>query len=70
MNDILIENIKLKSELQYDILFESTEYHSLDSSTQTFLKECYDMGVNTGIYFHRNEQMLIESMDEGFFLLN
>ena len=67
MNDILIENIKLKSELQYDILFESTEYHSLDSSTQTFLKECYDMGVNTGIYFHRNEQMLIESMDEGFF---
>ena len=67
MNDILIENIKLKSELQYDILFESNEYQSLDSSTKTFLKECYDMGVNTGIYFHQNEQMLLESMEEGFF---
>jgi hypothetical protein len=67
MNDILIENIKLKSELQYDILFESKEYQNLDSSTKTFLKECYDMGVNTGIYFHQNEQMLLESMEEGFF---
>ena len=46
MNDILIENIKLKSDLQYDILFESKEYHSLDSGIKTFMKECYDMGVN------------------------
>ena len=34
MNDILIENIKLKSDLQYDILFESKEYHNLDSDTK------------------------------------
>lgn len=67
MNDILIENIKLKAELEYDILFESKEFRSLDSGTKSFLKECYDMGVNTGIYFHQNEQMLLESMDEGFF---
>lgn len=67
MNDILIENIKLKAELEYDILFESKEFRSLDSETKSFLKECYDMGVNTGIYFHQNEQMLLESMDEGFF---
>lgn len=67
MNNTLIENIKIKSDLQYDILFESHEYQNLDSGTKTFLKECYDMGVNTGIYFHQNEQMLLESMEEGFF---
>jgi len=67
MNNTLIENIKIKSDLQYDILFESHEYQNLDSGTKTFLKECYDRGVNTGIYFHQNEQMLLESMEEGFF---
>ena len=66
MNDILIENIKLKSDLQYDILFESKEYHSLDSGIKTFMKECYDMGVNTGIYIQQ-DKVLLESVDEGFF---
>jgi hypothetical protein len=66
MNDILIENIKLKSDLQYDILFESKEYHSLDSGIKTFMKECYDMGVNTGIYIQQ-DKVLLESIDEGFF---
>jgi len=65
MNDILIENIKLKSDLQYDILFESKEYHGLDSNTKTFLKECYDMGVNQSIYLHQQDQALLESIDEG-----
>ena len=66
MNDTLIENIKLKSDLQYDILFESKEYHSLDSGIKTFMKECYDMGVNTGIYIQQ-DKVLLESVDEGFF---
>jgi hypothetical protein len=66
MNDILIENIKLKSDLQYDILFESKEYHSLDSGIKTFMKECYDMGVNTSIYIQQ-DKVLLESVDEGFF---
>ncbi len=66
MNEILIENIKLKSDLQYDILFESKEYHSLDSGIKTFMKECYDMGVNTGIYIQQ-DKVLLESVDEGFF---
>ena len=65
MNDILIENIKLKSDLQYDILFESKEYHGLDSNTKTFIKECYDMGVNRSIYLHQQDQALLESIDEG-----
>lgn len=65
MNDILIENIKLKSDLQYDILFESKEYHNLDSDTKSFLKECYDMGVNQSIYLHQQDKALLESIDEG-----
>ena len=65
MNDILIENIKLKSDLQYDILFESKEYHNLDSDTKSFLKECYDMGVNRSIYLHQQDKALLESIDEG-----
>ena len=65
MNDILIENIKLKSDLQYDILFESKEYHGLDSNTKTFIKECYNMGVNRSIYLHQQDQALLESIDEG-----
>ncbi|MFZ9876872.1 MAG: hypothetical protein ACO3EY_07450, partial [Candidatus Nanopelagicales bacterium] len=66
MNEILIENIKLKSDLQYDILFESKEYHSLDSGIKTFMKECYDMGVNTSIYMQQ-DKALLESINEGFF---
>ena len=65
MNDILIENIKLKSDLQYDILFESKEYYDLDSDNKTFLKECYDMGVNQAIYLHQQDKALLESIDEG-----
>jgi hypothetical protein len=65
MNDILAENIKLKSDLQYDILFESKEYYGLDSNTKTFIKECYDMGVNRSIYLHQQDQALLESIDEG-----
>ena len=45
MNNTLIENIKIKSDLQYDILFESKEYHSLDSGIKTFMKECYGAGI-------------------------
>ena len=66
MNNTLIENIKIKSDLQYDILFESKEYHSLDSGTKTFMKECYDMGVNTSIYIQQ-DKVLLESVEEGFF---
>ena len=65
MNDILIENIKLKSDLQYDILFESKEYHGLNSDTKSFIKECYDMGVNRSIYLHQQDKALLESIDEG-----
>ena len=65
MNNTLIENIKIKSDLQYDILFESKEYHGLDSNTKTFIKECYDMGVNRSIYLHQQDQALLESIDEG-----
>ena len=64
MNNNLIENIKIKSDLQYDILFESKEYHSLDSGIKTFMKECYDMGVNTSIYI-QHDKVLLESVDEG-----
>ena len=65
MNDILIENIKIKSDLQYDFLFESKEYHELDSENKIFLKECYDMGVNQSIYLHQQDKALLESIDEG-----
>lgn len=65
MNEILIENIKLKSDLQYDILFESKEYHGLDYDTKSFIKECYDMGVNRSIYLHQQDKALLESIDEG-----
>lgn len=65
MNDILIENIKIKSDLQYDFLFESKEYHALDSENKIFLKECYDMGVNQSIYLHQQDKALLESIDEG-----
>jgi len=65
MNDILIENIKLKSDLEYDILFESKEYYGLDVETKSFLKECYDIGVNRSIYLHQQDQTLLESIDEG-----
>ena len=65
MNNTLIENIKIKSDLQYDFLFESKEYHDLDSDNKTFLKECYDMGVNQSIYLHQQDKALLESVDEG-----
>ena len=65
MNNTLIENIKLKSDLQYDFLFESKEYHELDSENKIFLKECYDMGVNQSIYLHQQDKALLESIDEG-----
>ena len=65
MNNTLIENIKIKSDLQYDFLFESKEYHALDSENKIFLKECYDMGVNQSIYLHQQDKALLESIDEG-----
>ena len=65
MNNNLIENIKIKSDLQYDFLFESKEYHALDSENKIFLKECYDMGVNQSIYLHQQDKALLESIDEG-----
>ena len=65
MNNTLIENIKIKSDLQYDFLFESKEYHELDSENKIFLKECYDMGVNQSIYLHQQDKALLESIDEG-----
>ena len=39
MNNTLIENIKIKSDLQYDFLFESNQYEQLDSDLKLFLKE-------------------------------
>ena len=39
MNDILIENIKIKSDLQFDLLYESNFYESLDPELKSFLKE-------------------------------
>ena len=45
MNNTLIENIKIKSDLQYDILFESHEYQNLDSGTITFFHECFDARI-------------------------
>ena len=65
MNNTLIENIKIKSDLQYDFLLESKEYHALDSENKIFLKECYDMGVNQSIYLHQQDKALLESIDEG-----
>ena len=65
MDSTLIENIKIKSDLQYDFLFESKEYHALDYENKIFLKECYDMGVNQSIYLHQQDKALLESIDEG-----
>ncbi len=67
MNDISIENIKLKSDLQYDILFESIDYNSLDIETKQFLKECYDLGVNNLIELHNQNLNLFKNIDEGYF---
>ena len=74
MNDTLIENIKLKSDLEYDLLFESNQYELLDSDLKSFLKESYDSGVNFSIDIQKDKvllemieqnPLLLESIDEG-----
>ena len=65
MNKQLIENIKLKSDLQYDLLFESSYYSTLDDNTKLFIKENYNRGVNLGLEILENNPHLIsESNDE------
>jgi len=74
MNNTLIENIKIKSDLQYDFLFESNQYEQLDSDLKLFLKESYDSGVNFSIDIQKDkvllemieqDPLLLESIDEG-----
>ena len=74
MNKQLIENIKLKSDLQYDLLFESHDYDQLDSDLKSYLKESYDSGVNFSINIQKDtallemvekDPMILESIDEG-----
>jgi hypothetical protein len=67
MNKISIENVKIKSDLQYDILFESNNYNTLNIETKQFLKECYDLGVKNTIELYQQNPNLFESIDEGYF---
>lgn len=63
----ILENIRVKSDLRYDLLFESAYYSTLDKGTQKFLKENYDRGVNLGLEILQNNPHLIsENMDEAF----
>lgn len=60
----LLENIRVKADLKYDLLFESSYYSTLDKETQDFLKENYDRGVSLGIRLLESHPHLL---DEGFF---
>jgi hypothetical protein len=68
--NLIFEQAKLKADLSFDILRESTEFKSLDSSFQSFLKECYDEGAEYGANVNvMSEQYLTEGkdIDEAFF---
>lgn len=63
----ILENIRIKSDLRYDLLFESSYYSTIDKPTQEFLKENYNKGVNFGLEILKNNPHLIsENMDEAF----
>jgi len=64
----ILENIRLKADLRYDLLFESSYYSTLDKELAIFLKENYDRGVNLGLDILKSQPNLInEDVDEGFF---
>ncbi len=68
--NLMFEQAKLKADLSFDVLRESTEFKSLDSSFQSFLKECYDEGAEYGANVNvMSEQYLTEGkdIDEAFF---
>lgn len=64
----ILENIRVKADLRYDLLFESSYYSTLDKETANFLKENYDRGVSLGLdILKSNPNLINEDIDEGFF---
>jgi len=45
---LLFENKKVKAELEFDLLLESSEFDSSSQSDKQLFREAYEMGMNTG----------------------